>query len=74
MIFQWIKDFEGVRVDIQIGHLRSELESMYSFNICWNIYLNAFNEDLNILNNIMSGMAELWPINYPLANTPMWQL
>ena len=60
--FQWIKYFEGERVKVQIGHLRSVLKSMSSWNICWTIWLNALNEYLNIVNNILSGMVELWYI------------
>ena len=44
---------------VQLGHLRCVLKSLSSQNTCWTICLNDLNKDLNIVNNIMSGMEEL---------------
>ena len=59
MIFSESYILEGKRVKVQIGHLRSVLDNLSSWNICWKICLNALNKDMSIMNNILSSMAEL---------------
>ena len=44
-------------VKVQLGHLRCVLKSMSSWNTYWDIFLNALNKDLKIMNNILFGMA-----------------
>ena len=59
MIFSESEILKGKGLKDQIGYLRSVLKRPSSYNIFWAIYLNARNEKLNIVNNIMFGMAEL---------------
>ena len=59
MIFIESYILEGKRVKVQLGHLRSVLKGLVYITDVGPFALNDLNEDLNIVNNILSSMEEL---------------